>query len=107
MSKYNAKKTLVNGIRFDSKKEAERYQQLMLLQKAGKIAGLKLQEEFVLQNAFTTVWGERIRAITYRADFTYTQDGVRYVEDVKGMKTPVYQLKKKWMAAKGYPITEV
>lgn len=107
MTKYHSKKTVVNGITFDSKKEAARYAELMILRAAGKIQNLKLQEEFTLQNGFTTPQGERIRPITYRADFTYTKDGQRIVEDVKGYKTKEYLLKKKLMAGMGYQITEV
>lgn len=51
MSKYNSRKTVVNGIPFDSQKEAGRFGELLLLLKAGKIKGLKLQPEFTLKGA--------------------------------------------------------
>lgn len=70
-NKYGNKKAVRNGITFDSQKEAARYDQLMLLVCAGEIRDLKLQPEFTLQEAFTTPLGERVRAIRYRADFSY------------------------------------
>lgn len=106
-NKYHNQPTVKRGIRFDSKKEAERYDELMLLLRAGKIRKLKLQPEFTLQEAFTTEDGERIQAVRYRADFAYERPtkpdctGTVYwipvVEDVKGKKTDIYSLKRKLM----------
>ena len=93
-SKYGAQKTTVDGIRFDSKKESERYSELRLLERSGAISDLKLQPKFELQEGFR-LQGHAIRAITYVADFSYIFRGQRIVEDVKGMKTQVYNLKKK------------
>lgn len=70
-SKYHNQKETVNGITFDSRKETRRYQQLLYWQDQGVICDLRLQEDFTLREAFTTVAGERIRAIRYKADFTY------------------------------------
>lgn len=107
-SKYGNQITTVNGIQFDSQKEADRYQQLITLLKAGKITRLKLQHSFTLQGAFITPDGEKIRAITYIADFTYyDENGAFIVEDVKGYKTRTYKDKYKRMAELGYHITEV
>ena len=93
--KYNAKKIVIDGIEFDSKKEAERYLELKMLEKAGKIKDLKLQPAFLLQEGFY-YRGKAIRQITYRADFEYVDEkGNKVVEDVKGVETPVYKLKKK------------
>jgi hypothetical protein len=95
MPKYNNKKTELDGIIFDSKKEAKRYWELKLLEKAGKIEKLKLQPAFELK-----VNNEKI--CTYKADFEYidrSKYNVVVVEDVKGVKTPVYNLKKKLMKA--------
>ncbi len=100
-------------IRFDSKKEAARYDELMLLLKAKRIKNLRLQPEYTLMEAFTTPEGERIKAIRYKADFAYEKavDGeiVTVVEDVKskGTKTQQYLLKRKLMQEKGIKITEV
>lgn len=104
-SKYHNVKTEVDGIRFDSQKEARRYQELLSLEELGLIEDLRLQVNFTLQEAYTKPNGERVRAIVYKADFTYYQkdkngDYTLYiVEDVKSRatKTPVYRMKKKLM----------
>lgn len=93
--KYNAKKTTVNGITFDSKAEARRYSELKLLVQAGEINGLILHPTFELQPPFVDVDGKRQRAIKYVADFQYTENGRPIVEDVKGVETPVFRLKMK------------
>lgn len=93
-SKYRANKCVVDDIKFDSEKEASRYTELKLLEKAGVITDLKLQVPFVLQDAFE-INGEKIKAIKYIADFTYYENGKLVIEDVKGVKTPVYNMKKK------------
>lgn len=91
-NKYGAIKTTVDGIKFDSKKEAARYRALVLLQKAGHISDLSLQPKFDL-----IVNGTKIGF--YKADFKYMLNGDQVIEDVKGMKTPVYNLKKKMIKA--------
>jgi hypothetical protein len=93
-SKYHSKTIQVNGIRFDSKKEARRYEELKLLERAGEIQNLELQPEFELQPKFRKN-GVTYRPIKYRADFKYTDHGKIVIEDVKGMKTDVYKIKKK------------
>ena len=97
MNKYFNKKVMVDGIKFDSKKESKRYEQLKILKKAGLIKDLELQPTFVLQPAYKNNKGEKVRAITYKADFIYFDVHLdKYiVEDVKGYKTDVYKLKKK------------
>jgi hypothetical protein len=92
---HNINKT-VDGIKFDSIKEASRYQELKLLEKAGKIKYLKLQPIFILQKAFER-HEIKYRPITYKADFKYfdIEKDKWIVEDVKGMKTEVYKIKKK------------
>ena len=110
MNKYNAKKTTVDGITFDSKKEAERFSELKLLLRAGKIKNLRLQQDFTLQEAYTAPDGERVRAIRYAADFTYEENGEIIVEDVKSRatKTRVYEMKRKLLREKyGVRIREV
>lgn len=94
--KYGANKTFYDGIKFDSQREANRYAELKLLEKAGRIENLQLQVTYELQPAFEFL-GSRIRAINYVADFVYfdKRTNETVVEDVKGMKTPVYKLKKK------------
>lgn len=92
--KYGNVKTEVDGIQFDSKREAARYGELKLRLRAGEIDLLQTQPKFVL-----SVNGEKI--CTYIADFQY--DDLRtdktVVEDVKGVKTAVYRMKKKLMRA--------
>ena len=97
MSKYNAKKTEVDGIVFDSRREADRYCELKLLQRAGKISALRLQVPFELQPAFT-VNGKKVRPIHYIADFVYKENGQYIVEDAKGHRTKEYMLKRKMYA---------
>lgn len=91
-NKYKAVRTEVDGITFDSKREATRYMELMLLQRAGEIERLELQPKYDC-----IVNGRKI--CTYRADFRYFTKENSVVEDVKGMKTAVYRLKKKLVEA--------
>ena len=92
MSKYHAIRTVVDGIPFASRKESSRYCELKLLERAGAITELKLQVSYTLLPK-----RGNMRAIRYIADFTYLENGIRVVEDVKGMKTQVYALKKRMM----------
>lgn len=115
MAKYGNRKTIRNGITFDSQKEAGRYDELMLLLCAGEIKDLKLQPEFTLQEAFTTPLGERVRAVKYRADFSYSRRvkggpdirWERVVEDVKGFRTKEYEIKRKLMLGRGWRVEEL
>lgn len=95
-NKYNAKKTVVDGIEFDSIREADRYCELKLLEKAKEIRNLELQPRFLLQDKFKDKMGTTHRKIEYVADFMYVdKDDKKIVEDVKGVMTDVYKLKKK------------
>ncbi|MDU2024506.1 MAG: DUF1064 domain-containing protein [Finegoldia magna] len=95
-SKFNAKKTVIDGIKFDSKREAERYCELKLLEKAKEIRNLELQPRFLLQDKFKDKQGKTHRKIEYVADFLYIdKQGRNVVEDVKGVLTDVYKIKKK------------
>lgn len=96
-SKYRAKKTVVDGIEFDSEKEAKRYTRLRALEDVGKIQGLRLQVPFELVPSFECD-GVKYRGMRYVADFVYYRDGKQVVEDCKGFKTAEYKLKKKLMA---------
>lgn len=99
-NKYKNVKTIIDGIKFDSKAEARRYTELKLLEKVGEISNLKLQPKFILQHSFKHE-GKTVRAITYVADFQYTENGKEIVEDVKGVETAVFKIKKK-MFIKAY-----
>lgn len=96
-SKFNAKKTVVDGIEFDSAKEAKRFTKLRALEEEGNIQGLRLQVPFELLPSFECD-GVKYRGMRYIADFVYYRNGKQVVEDVKGVKTPEYKLKKKLMA---------
>lgn len=96
-SKYHAKKTVVEGIEFDSAREAKRYTRLRALEEEGKIRHLRLQVPFELVPSFECD-GVKYREMKYVADFVYVRDGKVVVEDCKGFKTPEYKLKKKLMA---------
>lgn len=117
-SKYHAEPTTVDGIRFASKKEAKRYGELKLLEKAGEIWDLELQPKFPLVVAATTgtlmgaakaLAGTFVGRIgEYRGDFSYLGRSGRVVEDVKGFKTPLYKWKKKHVEIQyGLTIVEV
>ena len=108
-SKYAAKATEVDGIRFASKREAGRYLELKVLEKAGIISDLELQPQYPLKVGEVQLYGDSGRRLFYRADFRYRLVSSReeIIEDVKGMKTPVYDLKKAIMRAAGVKITEI
>lgn len=95
-NKYKNKKTVIDNIKFDSKKEANRYKELKLLEKAGHIKNLRLQPKFELLPKYE-INGRKVRAMYYIADFEYEEvtTGEKVIEDVKGVKTAVYRLKKK------------
>lgn len=105
-SKYHATPTVVDGFRFASMAEARRYRELLLMQRAKQIHNLELQPPFDLK-----VVGAKgvVRVGRYVADFRYDlPTGESVVEDVKGVKTALYRLKKKMVEAQyGIQITEV
>lgn len=110
-AKYGNKKILADGITFDSKKEYRRYCELKLLEKAGKVSDLQLQVSFELvppQYEYYERYGKKgqrlkdgkrllERAVTYKADFVYMENGQTIVEDTKGLRTTEYIIKRKLM----------
>ncbi len=101
-SKYKNEKTIVDGIQFDSIKEAEYYCKLKILKKAGEIKDFGLQPRFELQPGFEKN-GVKYQPITYVADFVIVNnDGTTDVVDVKGFETQVFKIKKKLFEYK-YP----
>ena len=101
--KYNNSKPIVDGIKFDSNKEARYYNELKIRQQVGEIEGFQLQPEFVLQEGFRDKTGKKHRSIKYRADFKIKHiDDSEEIIDVKGYKTNVYRIKKKLLLYK-YP----
>ena len=97
MNKYRNVKITINGHKFDSKGEAARWFELVMLQKAGKISDLKRQVPFTLLDAFKDSDGKTVRAVKIVVDFGYTENGGEVVEDFKSpaTRTPVFRLKKK------------
>ena len=93
MNKYRNIKCVYDGLKFDSKKEAQRYAELKLLEKCGAIQNLKTQVKFCI----VPKTEKNRRARFYIADFVYTENGVNTIEDVKSpitRRNPVYSLKK-------------
>lgn len=124
MSKYGNKKVTVDGITFDSRREANRYRELILLERGGVISNLRRQVKFILIYAQYEEFvrygknGQRIkndrkcieRECAYIADFVYIDNasGEKVVEDTKGMRTKEYIIKRKLMLHKyGIKIKEV
>lgn len=122
--KYYNKKTEVDGVTFDSKREAKRYMELRILEKAGEITDLQRQVKFELipdqreKTCEIYTKGPRKgepkpgkvieRRVEYIADFVYTQDGQTVVEDTKGFRTKDYIIKRKLMLYRhGIRIREV
>lgn len=103
--KYGNKKVEYDGYTFDSIAEARRYEELKLMEQAGAISDLRLQPRYELQKAFVDYEGKRQRAIVYVADFSYQEEGLRVVEDVKGKATKEYLIKKKLFLFKYFDIT--
>ena len=106
MRKYHNKKTFIDGIKFDSKLEAERYAQLKMMERAGVIRDLELQPEYELIPSFKKD-GKTWRKTVYKADFRYIlcEDDKTIIEDVKGSTaviTDVFRLKQKLFEYK-YP----
>ena len=121
-NKYKSMKCYLNGIEFDSRKEARRYQELLLLQRAGVIQNLRLQEKFVLIPSQYESYerygakgqelkpGQRLveKECSYIADFVYEENGKTVVEDTKGFKTKDYIIKRKLLLwTHGIKIKEV
>jgi hypothetical protein len=100
MNKYHAQKAELDGLKFDSLKEARRWQELRFMERAGMIKDLYRQAEFVLIPSQKDIAGRVIeRAVKYIADFVYTENGQTVVEDVKSeaTRTPEYIIKRKLM----------
>lgn len=98
MSKYGNRRFKADGYSWDSKAEYARYCELMMLETAGVINGLRIKPKFVLLKPFRRD-GKHYRGITYIADFRYLEDGKEIIEDVKGAKTAVYKMKLQLLLA--------
>lgn len=98
MSKYHARRTTIDGICFDSGAEAARWSQLNLMERAGMIRQLRRQVSYELVPSERGPDGKTLRPMRYVADFVYTDaSGREHVEDVKGVRTEAYKLKKRLM----------
>ena len=123
-SKYGNRKTVVDGITFDSKKEANRFRELQLLERAGKITALQRQVKYVLiptQREFSNEIYKKgahqghfkpgkvlEKECSYIADFVYYKNEKTVVEDTKGFRTEAYKIKRKLMLERyGIQIREV
>ena len=105
-----AEKVTVEGITFDSKKEADRWQELRLMQRAGEISDLKRQVPFSLFGRDSPILTPTGRKMLYLADFTYIDHrlgDVFVVEDAKGWETEVFKIKRAILAAQGVEVTTV
>ena len=108
MTKYRSRKTVINGITFASKLEAERYQQLRMMAKAGVIRDLVLQPEFQIFRGYVdSDTGVKIKSRYYVADFQYVDIKAHkvIVEDTKGIETDVFRLKWDYVRSE-YPQCE-
>ena len=104
-NKYKNIKTEINGIKFDSKLEAERYTVLKLLERAKEITNLELQVPFDL-HAVRQRTGEWNLVGRYKADFVYMdKEGRKIVEDTKGVETATFKWKRKHFEIEYYPLT--
>ena len=103
--KYHAETVIINGIKFSSKLEGERYKQLLLLRQAGEICDLCLQFEFqIFHGCINPDTGEKDKSSFYLADFVYLDINKRQwiAEDTKGIETPEFKLKWK-LVKQQYP----
>lgn len=113
MNKYHSKKVTLGGIVFDSKKEAARYRELLLMERAGQIHSLRRQVPYeLIPNQYQTDAKGKQKLIerkcVYNADFVYYENGREIVEDTKGMRTKDYIIKRKLMLHKyGVKIREI
>lgn len=108
--KYNNQKISIDGRTFDSKKEATRYSELRLLERAGEISGLECQKKFILIPSQKDPETRKVieRECAYIADFVYMRNGELIVEDTKGFRTKDYIIKRKLMlSVHGIRIMEV
>jgi len=94
-SKFGNVKTTIHGITFDSKREAKRWTELRLRERAGFLTDLKHHPEPWALHCPTP--GDDVVVCFYEPDFEYREAGALVIEDSKGVRTQIYRLKKKWM----------
>lgn len=107
--KYSAQRVAVDGISFDSKKEANRYQELKMLERAGHIADLRLQVPIMLEGREGPLLTRTGKHMRITVDFVYVDraNGLTIFEDAKGMPTRDYEVRRAVAAAQGVEVVEV
>lgn len=98
MHKYRNKPCEVDGQKYRSKAEAEHHAYLLMLERCGKISGLRREVPYILAPA-VVLGGRKKPALRYYADFVFNEDGEQRVQDVKGKVTPLFRAKKHLMAS--------
>lgn len=106
-NKYGAKKTVVGDIKFDSKKEANRWMELQLLERAGEISSLERQVKVYLFGQHRPLYTRTGRKMKITFDFSYIEEGVQVYEDAKGMPTRDYEVRVAVARAMGLEVREV
>jgi len=92
-NKYGARKTQVGEITFDSKKEAQRYMELQLLERAGEISNLRRQVKIDLIGQYRPMYTRTGRKMRLTVDFAYVEDNIEVLEDAKGMWTRDFEVR--------------
>ena len=92
-NKYGAKKTQVGEVTFDSKKEAQRFMELQLLESAGEISNLRRQVKIDLMGQHRPLYTRTGRKMRYTADFAYVEDGIEVIEECKGHWTRDFEVR--------------
>ncbi|WP_457650859.1 DUF1064 domain-containing protein [Profundibacter sp.] len=108
-NKYSAKRTILNGIKFDSKREAKRWAELCLLERAGEISDLRQQVPLMLEGRNGPLLTRTGRRMRLTVDFAYTDlvSGLTVYEDAKGVPTRDYEVRRAVAAAQGVEVIEV
>ncbi len=108
-NKFSAKRTVLDGIEFDSKREAKRWAELCLLKRAGEIADLRRQVPLMLEGRDGPLLTRTGRRMRLTVDFAYTdlRTGLTIYEDAKGVPTRDYEVRRAVAAAQGMEIREV
>ena len=108
-NKYSARRTVLDGIRFDSKREAKRWAELCLLERAGEIADLRRQVPLMLEGRNGPLLTRTGRRMRLTVDFAYTdlRTGLTVFEDSKGVPTRDYEVRRAVAAAQGIEVIEV
>lgn len=106
-NKYGAKKTQVGDVNFDSKREANRWMELQLLQRAGEISDLQRQVKVELIGQYRPLFTRTGRKMKLTFDFAYIENGIQVFEDAKGMPTRDYEVRVAVARAMGFEVREV